>query len=65
MLQRGTGAAVPSGHCPEGQAVLCSMMSGSDKGAQLGPACARGVNQIRGHLFLYSRKCKKKKKKRN
>lgn len=43
-----------------GQAVLCSMMSGSDKGAQLRPACARGVNQIRAHLFLYSRKCKNK-----
>lgn len=54
---------VPSGHLPhpQGQAVLCSMMSGSDKGAQLRPACARGVNQIRAHLFLYSRKCKKNK----
>lgn len=55
--RRGCGAAVPVGHCLSlGKAAGSSIMSASDKGAQLG----RRGDQIRALLFLYSRKGKKK-----
>lgn len=52
---------MPVGHCLSlGKAAGSSIMSGSDKGAQLG----RRGDQIRALLFLYSRKGKKIKRKK-
>jgi len=54
----GCGAAVPAGHrWSRGKAAGSSIMSVSDKGAQLG----RPGDQIRALLFLYSGKEEKKK----